>query len=180
MAKKYRPCLKAFPAQIVNIAILNLKKLYKRFCLSSDKNLAFHHLQCMKPENKEVWMKIGNMAISTVKFISTIDDLEEAIPSLCCGTRNTVFRAEIILEDVCSRLNLTGSGKWMANVVNSFLTDVLDIMCFSFSSVEECSKKVPVIMAKLNNATNVEVQFNTSLIVPLVKLVNRLDGQINL
>ena len=179
MAKDYKPCLKPFPSQIVTVVLSNIKKFKKRFC-GPDKNVALHHLQCMKPDNKETWMKVGNLATSMATYVASFENLDEAIPGLCCGARHLVSKAGLMLEDVCSKVGLNGSGIWMSDVVNNLLTDALDIMCSGFPSVKVCSEKVPELMTKIGDAMNDDTQFNTTMIVPMVRLITKLDGDINL
>ena len=159
----------------------NVKKTYKTYCLSeTNKNLAFRHLRCMRPSNKDGFLQVGSWIISMMNYVSNVEDLDEAIPSMCCGARNLVVKAEQLIESLCSKVRKDGSGKWMTDLTFSLVADALDLMCAGYSSVEECNKKVPEIMAKVDNATISDGQYNHTAIVPLIKLIKRLDGQINL
>lgn len=180
-ARKYRPCLKAFPTQIYSIVMSNVKKTWKKFCLPGpNKNTGFRHLKCMRPSNKGDFIKVGNIIVSFMDYVSKVEDLDEAIPSLCCGSKSLLLKAEDQLEKTCSSVRQKGSGKWMANITYSLLQDALDMMCGSYDTLEVCNSKVPQLMTKIDASLDPEANFNYTMIVPLVRLVKRLDGQLNL
>lgn len=68
----------------------------------------------------------------------------------------------------------------MATNMNNVLTESLDLKCSGLPSVEECEKQVPEIMTNVVKVMEKDVQFNTTMIVPFIQLIKRLDEQLTL
>ena len=120
------------------------------------------------------------MITSMVDYVSRVGNLDEAIPSLCCGTRSLLQKGEKLLEDICDKVHRKGSGKWFTTFVDSLLAEAFDLMCNGFNTIEDCKNKVPKILTKVNNAMNPNAKFNHTVIIPVVRLINRLYGKLTL
>lgn len=176
---RYKKCLRPFPAQIFAMVINNMKKTWKTFCFSEEnKNTAFNHLKCVTPETHPKFQEAGYMIISMVDYVSRLKDLDEAIPSLCCGAHKLVARIEKHLEATCSTVGKKGSGKWMTEAAWSMLSDTMDMLCGNYENIADCHSKVPEIVAKVEAATKSEAISNSTVVTPFVRLIKRLDKQL--
>lgn len=120
------------------------------------------------------------MIVSLVKYTADLEDLDEAIPSICCGSKIVLEKSETKMENLCSSVGLKGSGKWLSNLVYNILNDALDVICGGYGALEECEKKKPGLNAKVDSVISSDQTFNHTIFIPIVKLIKRLDGQINL
>lgn len=158
-----------------------MKKTHKTFCTVEDKKQeAWRHLKCLTPNTKAGFQEVGNMVISMIAFTANIEDLDEAIPAVCCGSKIVMAKAEVKMDFLCKSIGYRGSGKWLAEVVFNILNDALDVICGGYSNIEECNKKKPGLNARVEAAIRGDQTFNHTIFIPIVKLIKRLDGQINL
>ena len=111
----------------------------------------------MKPTNKEVYIKVGNLTTAMLHHALSLESLDDVIPGLCCGTRSLVANAKVILEETCGKVEKQGNGVWLATNINNLLTKSLDLMCSGLPSVEEW-KKVPKITTNVK-AMEKDVQY---------------------
>jgi hypothetical protein len=164
------------------MTVSNMKKTWKNLCASDeDKVTALNHLKCITDDTRPKFLEVGNMVVSMVEYVSKVNDLDQAIPSMCCGAKNLEARILKTLESTCSSVGMKDSGKWLTDVPISMLSDSFDMLCGSFSTVDDCSKKVPDILTKVDAATKIETpSSNATVLTNLVRLIKRLDRQLTI
>jgi len=175
--KKYRQCLKPFPAQIFNIIFNNMKKTHKDFCETEEtKRMAFYHLQCLTPETKPEFVTVANLIVSMMTYVSKLDDLNEAIPSMCCGIKMLIPTAYEAMEKTCTAVGRKASGKWLTNLVAGTMDDAMDIMCGAYPTLQDCAKKVPHVIPRIR--ASFDPNHNGTILIPFVRLIKRMDKQL--
>ena len=181
-ARVYRGCLKSFPGQVYSIVMNSIKKTWKTFCLTEEnKSLAFRHTKCMKPTNRHKFDQLRDMIISLLEYIAGVEDVNLIIPGLCCGAKRGLAKFAEDLEKVCNAERMKGSGHWVTQeVIYRILQDALDMMCGAYDTLEICNAKFPDLMLNIENSLNTTETYNHTLVVPVVKLIQRLDGDLNL
>ena len=121
------------------------------------------------------------MIISLLEYIAGVEDVNLIIPGLCCGAKRGLAKFAEDLETVCNAEGMKGTGPWVAKeVVYRILQDALDMMCGAYDTLEICNAKFPDLMLNIENSLNTTETYNHTLVVPVVKLIQRLDGDLNL
>ena len=171
--------MKAFPAQLYGLVVSSIRKTWKSVCNNDEKRAeTYSHLRCLTPETKPEHIKVGMAIVAMSKFVSSLEDLDDGIPGLCCGTKILLNRSTDKLEAICSKIGYKGSGKWLADMAYSVTVDALDMICGGYQTLEDCHRKKPQLMIQVNESVRDDVEFNHTFVIPIVKLINRLDGQI--
>lgn len=156
-----------------------MKKIWKDTCGSDSKRIeAFSHIKCLNPQTKDQFLLMGKRMASMLYYVSKIQDINEAIPSMCCGAANTRVKFQQKLEDICSSTGTKGSGKYLVDMVWNMMSDALDMMCGSFSSIEDCNQKKPGMINKIELETEKVMatgQLNSSVVIPFVRIIKRMN-----
>ena len=113
-------------------------------------------------------------------YTANVEDLDEAIPALCCGAKVMRDKGYLYMENICSSIGMKGSGTWLAKVVDDILTEGLHIICGGYLTREECNNRKPGLIDRMDSVIQSNQTFNHSIIIPVVKLLKRLDGQITI
>lgn len=177
----YRPCLPPFPRTILNIVMNNLRKAYKRFCLdAASMQLALKHLKCLDKDTKADFIDIGDKITSMLYHASNMSDLDKVIPGLCCGANHLLVECKEDLEKMCKSRAMDDTDEFMIDFVKSILSDALDLMCGKFSSPKECHTLAPDLYQGILESIAQRRRHETSMIIPLLGIIRKLDGTVNL
>lgn len=124
---------------------------------------------------------MGKRLVSMLYYVSKIQDINEAIPSLCCGAANIRVNFQQKLQDMCSSTGTKGSAKYLVDLVWNMMSDALDMMCGGFSSTEDCNRKKPGMIDRIESETDKVMatsQFNSSVVTPFVRIIKRMNKQL--
>jgi hypothetical protein len=180
-AQEYRPCLKAFPRTIFNIILTNVKKAFKRFCLNPESmRLAVSHVKCLDNETRPGFLDIGDKVTTLLYHVSNMTDIDQVIPGVCCGANHLLIYCKEDIEKMCKSRARDDTDEFFINLVKSLLSDALDLMCGKFSSPKDCRAGAPDVYDNLLVAIDNRRRHSVSLIVPLLEVIQKLDGQVNL
>ena len=178
----YKRCLKAFPRTLFAFVGTNIKKIYKEFCMTEEKRIfAYSHLSCMKPSNKKFFTDISIQVRNFADFMSKVP-IDDVIPGFCCGYLNLTNDFEERFENECTRQGKQGSGRFISNIIKSLFIDSIDIMCGKYSKPDDCNeprlgRMLDDMLTQSRNRTKFPFK---SPVVPVLKILDRMDGKVNL
>ena len=176
----YKICMKPFQKSIFNMAIMSMKKTYKRFCLNNEaKELVFNHLRCLDPETKESFLGVGDRITTGLTYIADLKTVNDMIPALCCSISYVSQEGLKIATDACRNKTGPETGKFIVDITYSALADAVEIMCNGYSSPSECQAKVPVLMTDMKQVLDRPTRHDYSPLIPMLKFLNRMDKEIN-
>ena len=180
-AMSYRPCLKSFPKTIFGLVIANVKKAYKTFCLNpAQMDVALKHLKCLDNSTKSEWIDIGDKITSMLYSVSDMSNINEVIPGLCCGANHLLIECKEDLKKLCASKAYSDSDEFFISFVRTLLADTLDVMCGKFGTPQKCRKEAPIVYDAVLEQISRRKKYSTTLIVPLLQVIQKLDGELNL
>ena len=173
----YSKCLKAFSKSMLNIILSNVKRIHKSICANDVKlNEAFEHVKCMTQETKQSMVAVVNIAVSMVTEASKLQDVDDIIPGLCCGSLEYFDRMEVMANEICLTRTGPETSKYIGSLIRNIFADAIDIMCGKYPTAKECEALKPQLFEQMKNSMNQSTPVNSSFALPLVNLVKRLDG----
>lgn len=174
----YKSCLRPFQGSIFSIAIRNMKKMYREYCLDSERRQAsYQHLRCVSSKTKSRLLKISSAISNAIDFAASQENIDQVIPQLCCGIHYALAYTEEKVNSICNEITGPTTGKFFVRIFNSTASDVLDLLCSQYSSTSQCLLKVPHLTKQVTVALHSpsKVHKNTPLI-PMMKVLSRLDN----
>lgn len=181
---EYRPCLRAFPKQLFSMVLSNAKKNVKAVCgTTNNRNELINNMRCFTNETYPKFVQLGHDITSLVNYLSNITDIDNMIPGLCCGYQLIVLNARKTLERLCSQQGVGSSGPdYFLGLVQAAMSDAIDMMCGSYSNMETCEKKKPLLVQEIKtfqNSTDSAV-YNYTMVIPFLRVIDRIDRETNL
>lgn len=177
----YRSCLPPFPKTIFNVIFASLKKAYKPFCFDlPTMNLALDHLKCIDKETKPYMVDVVDKVTALLNHIGNLSDINQVIPGLCCGTNHFLVEVRDEFDRICKPKSRGDTGEFITNNVKTILSDALDIMCGKFSTTKKCRSIVPELFDGILQAMENRKKAETTVIVPVLNIIEKLDGEVHL
>lgn len=180
----YKPCLRAFPRQLYSIVLSQARRKAKSVCATKESRTELiDSLKCITNDTFKDAAQIGHDITSFVNYLVSIPDINKVIPSLCCGYHIVEANAKAIVDHLCTDQGVGESGsKYLISLIKSTISDALDMMCGGYSTMEICESKVPILLEDIKIAQNntFGMIYNHSAVVPILKMINRIDTETNL
>ena len=175
----YKSCLRPFQGSIFSIAIRNMKKLYREYCLDAERRQAsYNHLRCVSSKTKARLLKVASAISNTIEFAATREDIDQVIPQLCCGIHYALAYTEEKVGQICGEVTGPGTGKFFVRIFNSTASDALDLLCSQYSSTSQCLLKVPHLTKQVTVALHSPSKVHSSTpIIPIMKVLSKLDHE---
>lgn len=173
----YKSCLRSFQGSIFSIAIRNMKKLYREYCLDAERRKsAYNHLRCVSSKTKAGLLKVNTAIYNAIDFAATRENIDEVIPQLCCGVHYALAYTEEKVSQICHDITGPATGRFFVRIFNSTASDVLDLLCSQYSSTSQCLLKVPHLTKQVTAALHSPTKVHTSTpLIPVMKVLSKLD-----
>lgn len=108
----------------------------------------------------------------------------DMIPNLCCAYHSVMELTKETIDSTCNKSSeeSKGSGEYFVSLIGMALNDPIELICGAYSSYGICQQRIPEQMAAIENATRWELteEFISTPVVPILKVVEKLDSDINL
>lgn len=133
----------------------------------------------MDSTTKAEFLVIRDKITSLLVYIKDLPNIDDVIPATCCGTRKLLDDTEKDLVRVCSGKGRPDTPKFAVNLINDLISDATDIMCGKFPTVGACVAERPVLAEGISHVLSNYSRHDFSFVVPLLEVIQRLDGKIN-
>ena len=80
---------------------------------------------------------------------------------------------------ICKGKGLPDTPRFAMNMISSLLSDSLDLLCGKYPTVESCEQQHPLLMKGIDMAMLDHRRFNFTAVIPLLDIIQKLDGKIN-
>jgi len=182
IARRYKECLAPFPKEVYSLILSKAREAFTSTCGTEDARFeSYDHLRCLTHETKPHLTKLEDGMIAMLDHVTGFDNLERAVGGFCCGTKRMYEVAEQTFENTCTPvIGHPGTGPWVSRMVRKVMGDAVDMMCANYQTLQVCQEKVPDILHVIQQQLDGDKQYNHSVVIPLIRLVKRLDAQINI
>ena len=181
---EYRVCLKLMPKTLYSVMTRDAKKTMKGICSSPEnKKKALTHLKCFSKEKLDFYYRMLNGYTNVMVHLSKPEiQLQELIGSCCCAFHVLYNNGVETIDRECNALTGQETGVFVGNMVRTMAASAIDVSCGKHSSLDVCNQLQPKEM-KLYQQLLEEGQkkrFTFSMVMPLVKILNNLDTNVNI
>lgn len=177
--KRYsKQCLSALARQINNIVASSLRKLVRYLCKSDkEKSNVAEILSCIVPQSLVQWKSCTDSANKQFDYVGQNSSAENFVADMCCMD---VLLHECALQvpqsPSCTSKNINLS-KFLIDLVEHILRDVIETTCYKFSSRKDCSALNPVGFKTLEKVSMAKIQVDGPLLIgPLLRAVPKLTS----
>lgn len=115
---------------------------------------------------------------SFANYASELEDVDHIIPAVCCGRGLVKQQCLELVDDLCRQKTGPDTSAYIVDIVYSAFSDIFDLMCGKFKDESSCQKHAPQLYSDLKVALNNVVKYNHTLSIPLMKIIQRLDGKV--
>ena len=180
----YKPCLRAFPKQLFSIVLSNAKKNTKAVCTTANqRNELVNSLKCFTKDTYPELVQLGHHVTSLVEYLANMTNIDRMIPGMCCGYYILLADAKVKIDQLCSQQGVGQSGsEYFLGMIKSAVSDAVDMMCGSFSTIEQCTKKMPDLIQEINTVREEtkDTKYNHTMVLPFLKVIDRIDTETNI
>ena len=180
----YRPCLRAFPKQLFSMVLANAKKNVKSICTTSKQRTQLvDNLKCFTNETWPEFVQLGYDITSLVDYLANLDNIDNIIPGLCCGYHLIMEVGREKISSLCSQQGVGSSGpEYFLGLVQAAMSDAIDMMCGAYATIDMCEKKNPDLVQEVKMAQNTTANnsYNHTMVIPFLKVIDRIDRETNL
>jgi hypothetical protein len=145
---------------------------------------SYRHSKCINPVTYSELAELRNKVNNVLGYAANVTDIDEVIPSICCGIYTLIGKVKSEMTKTCTRrrLGLPDTPDFIVNLIEVSLGDMMDLMCGKFKTIKDCETHASTSMKAVDEILNQEKQREAdhSPILPLIAIVQRLDGQVNL
>ena len=175
----YAKCLKRIPRILYNFLYLQVKKLITDVCRQeSFREDILYHGTCFKPGDIRVVSKTVDQGTIFVLYVLKHVPIRNVIPWGCCGFYKTYEDGVHRLNQLCSSRTGNATGEFVMDFMKSAASDLLDIGCRRYSSVESCRKNLPEAMKVFDDLSAADIPPQKySPIIPLVEITRRMSAE---
>lgn len=161
------------------MVVSNLKKTQTKFCKTSEAaQTAWKHARCIKPSNKETFLRIGDKLVGLTDYVSQQEDIDAVIPTLCCGARLLINRTETQVNQICKNISAPDTGSFLMEIISLVLGDVLDLVCAKHPSVDRCYTIEASVTRKLEKMQAEQGITHRRVMQSILAVLAKLDSQI--
>lgn len=157
----------------------NIKELHRANCGRESLNLSFTHVTCMDSTTKAEFLEIRDKITSLLVYIKDLPNIDDVIPAICCGTDKLLDDSRKDFVRICRGKARPDTPQFAVNLINSIISDATDIMCGKFSTLGVCVVERPVLAEGILHVLSNYSRHDFSVVVPLLEVIQRLDGKIN-
>lgn len=174
--KKYRSCLKGFQRSLYVIIATRIRKIQKSICSTDEKmDEAFNHAKCVTNETLPVFQHLAYQVRSLFTTLSALESSDDVIPGLCCGMHGFIDVARPKLHETCTPRTGPKTSDYLIGLVNQVFSDVLDMMCGRYPSLEKCKELQPEVTKKINNAFATAKPSRTPIFNRFLTIMSQFD-----
>lgn len=159
-----------------------MKKISRNICSGDANKLQFINTMKCAQSDEEVHkiFEIMHKITAEIDYVSKNTETAKLLANMCCGYQKTMSEVAIMFDAMCARNKVPSTSKYILTMVGSIFGEIIELGCGRFNSIENCRKNLPDDMAILDRiADEVErngTKFDHSPIVPLLKVIERLDS----
>lgn len=175
--KRYsKHCLSSLARQVNNVMSTSLRKLFRFLCKSEVERLkTIELLACANSESLKKWKHCAHSANRQFDYIGKNSTIDELMGDMCC--MDVILEActlRISQDPSCDGKNLSLS-KFLIDLVNYLLKDIMETACHKYSNYENCMAHNPKGMKILNQIDKAHFKVEGPMLVgPLLRLVPKL------
>lgn len=178
---EYKPCLKAFPRQILSLVISSTKKTHKGFCSPTGKQALIDHSKCFDQETITEVKWAMNKAVVAIQYVIANATDKELIPGMCCAANEMVVQGTKDIDQICNKITRRETGTFLINAAMDSIRDALDLTCGKYATVADCEEKAPELTGKIKEViSRNQPYYNHSHLVSLITFVHRMDEEVNI
>ncbi|KAI1288468.1 hypothetical protein HDE_09330 [Halotydeus destructor] len=169
-------CLRTLPRTMFTIGYKQATKLYKRICSEPEGQKEYlRHVQCMQPHQLHIVHQYMDLVTTYMDYIHENVTLDEIIPYICCSYFKVFEDAKHDLKQFCQGEDTVD---FFLNQVRSLSSDMIDIGCGKYATVQSCEDNLPQAMkvfSDLGTPLSKVQPKDYSPVVPAIKIIKRLD-----
>lgn len=159
-----------------------MKKNYKTICLKdSELEKIVRHSKCFINDNKATLQLQVQKLTGIVEYVADRPNPDDMIPGLCCGFQLLANLVEHEVDSICNATTAGfRTGQFFKYVIESNISDAMDIMCGNFDSLQVCQQKSPARMEELRTVIEASnTVYNHTAFVSLLRFIERMDSTVN-
>lgn len=174
--KKYRRCLKGFQRSLYVIIANRIRKIQKDICSTDEKiDEAYNHAKCVTNDTLPVIKHLAYQVRSLFTTLSAMESRDDIIPGLCCGMHSLIDVIRPKLHEICTPRTGPKTPDYLIGLVNQVFSDVLDIMCGRYPSLEKCKELQPEVTKKIYNAFATAKPSKTPIFDRFLMIMSQFD-----
>lgn len=178
----YSKCLHRVPRIIYNFVYLHIKRTLEMVCRNNTFRAdIIYHSRCFSstPELNVVKRIVDQgtlTALYVLKFIPT----NNIIGWGCCGYQKTIHDGIQQINAICTQKTGNFTGEFAMGFLKAAASDLIDIGCRRYSSVELCNHNLPQAMATFTQLVSGNIpEQKYSPVIPLIEIARRLSSTID-
>lgn len=181
---EYRTCLKLMPKTLFGVMARDAKKALKQICTTPEnKRTALAHLKCFNKEKLPFYYSMINSYTNVLVHLSSPGiQLQELIGSCCCAFHLLYREGVQTVDRECNAVTGLETGVFVGNLLRTIASSAIDVSCGKHHSIEVCNQLQPNEMKLYRQLMQegMNKRFSFSMVLPLVKILNIMDSNVNL
>lgn len=178
----YARCLHRVPRIIYNFVYLHIKKTLDQVCRNNNFRAdIIYHSRCFSTEKElNVVKRIVDQGTLTALYVLKYIPTNNIIGWGCCGYQKMFTDGVKQINDICIQKTGNLTGDFAMGFLKSAASDLIDIGCFKYSSIDLCNQNLPEAMITFNQLTSGNVpEQKYSPVIPLIEIARRLSSTID-
>lgn len=178
----YSKCLHRVPRIIYNFVYLHIKRTLEQVCKNTifRSEIIFHSRCFAETKELNVVKRIVDQGTLTALYVLKFIPTNKIVGWGCCGYQKMFHDGIQQINQVCKQKTANNTGEFAMGFLHAAASDLIDIGCRKYSSVELCHENLPEAMVTFTQLTSGPVpEQRYSPVIPLIEISRRLASSID-